>query len=258
MKDAVSKKSIEDTVLVKERHEILEQVESWLELPMLALGLGWLILFVVEVVWGLSRFLQTVSTAIWIIFIIDFVVRFTLAPFKLNYLKKNWLTALSLAAPALRLLKIARLAQILRVTRVARGMTLLRIVASLNRGMRALSATMRRRGFGYVVLLTIIVGLVGAAGMLAFEGNNVSSVTATAVTSGAAAAQGFQGYSGALWWTAMALTTMGSDYSPMTPEGRILAFIIALYAFAAFGYVTATLATFFIGRDSQSQKDEIS
>ncbi len=55
----------------------------------------------------------------------------------------------------------------------------------------------------------------------------------------------------------MALTTMGSSYSPVTPEGRILAFILALYAFGVFGYVTATLATFFVGRDAQSQEGEI-
>lgn len=51
----------------------------------------------------------------------------------------------------------------------------------------------------------------------------------------------------------MALTTMGSDYSPITPEGRVLGFVLALYAFAVFGYVTATLATFFVGRDVQGE-----
>jgi voltage-gated potassium channel len=55
----------------------------------------------------------------------------------------------------------------------------------------------------------------------------------------------------------MALTTMGSDYFPLTPEGRILGFLIALYAFAVFGYLTATLATFFVGRDAESAEGEI-
>ncbi len=35
--------------------------------------------------------------------------------------------------------------------------------------MRALGASMGRRGFGYVVALTMIVTLAGAAGMYAFE-----------------------------------------------------------------------------------------
>ncbi|MEO8287057.1 MAG: ion transporter [Chloroflexota bacterium] len=237
----------EKAVLNEERLEVLKQLERWLEVPMLVLGFIWLVLLVVEVVWGLGRFLQTVSNVIWVIFIADFLLRFTLAPFKLSYLKTNWLTALSLVAPGLRLLRIARLAQILRLTRVTRGLRLLRVISSLNRGMRALSATMGRRGFGYVVLLTLIVAVVGAAGMLAFEAEAV----------GAGSERGLHSYGDALWWTAMALTTMGSDYFPVTPEGRVLAFILALYAFAVFGYVTATLATFFVGRDAQSPEGEI-
>ena len=39
----------------------------------------------------------------------------------------------------------------------------------------------------------------------------------------------------------------GGEFAPTTPEGRGLAFLITLFGFAIFGYVTATLATFFIG-----------
>jgi voltage-gated potassium channel len=55
----------------------------------------------------------------------------------------------------------------------------------------------------------------------------------------------------------MLMTTMGSDYFPQTPEGRILCFLLALYAFAVFGYVTATLATFFIGQDADDDEAAI-
>jgi voltage-gated potassium channel len=49
----------------------------------------------------------------------------------------------------------------------------------------------------------------------------------------------------------MIMTTMGSEYWPQTPEGRVLTVFLALYAFAVFGYVTATLARFLIGRDME-------
>jgi voltage-gated potassium channel len=234
----------EKSRLADERHEVLEQLENWLEAPMLVLGFAWLVLFIVEVIWGLSPFLETVGTIIWIIFIIDFAVRFSLAPDKLAFLKTNWLTAISLLAPALRLLRIARVIRLLRLARVARGLRLLRIISSLNRGMRALGASMGRRGFGYVVALTLIVTLVGAAGMLAFEGEVANGT-------------GLRSYGDALWWTAMMMTTSGSDYWPRTPEGRALALLLALYAFAVFGYVTATLATFFVGREAESQQGEL-
>ena len=45
---------------------------------------------------------------VWIIFILDFAIEFTLAPRKLRYLKSNWLTAVSLLVPALRVLRIIR------------------------------------------------------------------------------------------------------------------------------------------------------
>ena len=68
---------------------------------------------------------------------------------------------------------------------------------------------------------------------------------------------GFRSYGDAFWWTAMLMTTSGSDYWPKTAEGRLLCFFLSLYAFAVFGYVTATLATFFLGRDADSADAEV-
>ena len=69
--------------------------------------------------------------------------------------------------------------------------------------------------------------------------------------------RGLNDYGTALWWTAMLMTTMGSEYWPQTPEGRVLCFFLSLYAFAAFGYLTAAIATFFIGRDADDDEAEI-
>jgi voltage-gated potassium channel len=230
--------------LDQERYEALEQLEDWLELPVLILGFVWLILLVVELIWGLNALLETAVYAIWIIFLVDFAIRFILAPAKLAYLKNNWLTALSLFLPALRVLRVARLVRVLQLTRATRGLRLVRVIGSLNRGMRALRASMGRRGFGYVALLTLVITLVGAAGMFAFEGSEAGH-------------EGFNNYGEALWWTAMIMTTMGSQHWPLTAEGRILAFLLSLYAFAVFGYVTATLATYFVGREAASEEADV-
>lgn len=225
-----------------ERDEVLRQLEDWLETPMLVLGFVWLALLVFELTWGLSPLLEIAGTVIWIVFIIDFGVKFTLAPRKLAYLKGNWLTAVSLAVPALRVFRVFRVVRLLRAARAARGLRLVRVITSLNRGMKALGASMGRRGFGYVIALTAVVTLAGAAGMYAFE-NEVPG--------------GLNSYGVALWWTAMLMTSMGSDYWPRTAEGRVLCFLLSLYGFAVFGYVTATLATFFIGRDAEDQAAEV-
>jgi len=217
--------------LQNERSKLLTSIEKFLEGPMIFLGFVWLVLLVVELVWGLSKPLEYSSLTIWVIFIIDFIIKFILAPVKLPFLKTNWLTVISLIIPALRIFRIFRFVRLLRGLR---GIRLVRIVSSLNRSMKSLGATMKRRGFGYVFLITLIVTFAGAAGMYALENPN----------------PGFNSYGMALWWTAMRVITAGNEFNPATPEGRGLAFLIAIFGYSIFGYVTATFATFFIGRDA--------
>ena len=215
----------------EERESTLQQLQDWLEKPMLVLSFVWLGLLVVELVWGLNRAPWVLGQVIWLVFLAEFALSLALAPRKLRYIRQNWLKALSLAAPALRVFRLARFA---RVARASRSVRLLRVVGSVNRGMNALGAAMRRRGFGYVLALTVIVTLAGSAGMYALERD--------------APGGGFDSYATALWWTAMILTTMGSESWPQTPDGRVLCFFLALYAFTVFGYVTAALATWWTRR----------
>ncbi len=222
----------------RERDELLERVCNWMEPPLILLGFVWLILLVIDFTRGLTPFLQLVSDAIWVIFIIAFLIEVTLARSKVAYLRHNWLTALSLALPALRVFRIFRAARALRAARAVRGARLVRVVSSLNRGTRALGRVMARRGVGYVALLTMLVTVGGAAAMYAFE----HGLPGSRITD----------FGSALWWTSMIMTTLGSEYWPQSAEGRLLCILLALYAFAVFGYVTATLASFFLDRDAEN------
>lgn len=236
--------------LERERDELLERILRALELPMLVLAFVWLALFVVEVLHGGSPVFDWLGWTIWAAFLLEFVLGLLVAPRKLAFLRSNWLKAIALLLPALRVLRVAgllraaRLARLARFSGAVRGARLVRLVSSLNRGMRALGASMGRRGFGYVVVLTLIATFAGAAGMLAFERE-------------APDGSGLRSYGDALWWTAMLMTTMGSEWWPRTTEGRLLCLLLAAYAFAVFGYVTATLATFFVGRDAADERGEL-
>jgi voltage-gated potassium channel len=235
-----------EPTLDQERSEVLQQWEDWLETPMLVLGFAWLGLFIVELVWGLNPLLEAIANTIWIVFIVDFGIKLCLAPRKKSYLRQNWLTAFSLLIPALRAFRIVQVIQSLQSVRVVRGLQLVRVMTRTNKGMRVLAASIGRRGFGYVVGLTAIVTLIGAAGMYAFE-REISAQNGTGITD----------YGTALWWTAMIMTTVGSDYFPKTAEGRVLCFLLALYAVAVCGYVTATLATFFVSQDTENDKAKL-
>lgn len=227
--------------VAKNRLQILHRLENLLEMPMAALGAVWLFLMVVELARGIGPAGQNAVTVIWIVFILDFMLRFAVAPRKFRYLRKNWLTAIALLLPALRIFRFAR---VLRTISRLRGLQLVRILGSVNRGMKALGKTMQRRGFGYVLALTFIVTAAGAAGMLSFEKNLPGG-------------QGLNDFWTALWWTAMLMTTMGSEYWPRTPEGRTLCLLLSIYAFAVFGYVTGTIATYFIGRDAADDNADL-
>ncbi len=229
-------------VLKRERNELLQRLEGWLEMPMLVLALVWLVLLVMELIRGESLLFYSLGIMIWVVFILDFVLKLVLTPDRVVYLRENWLTAISLLIPALRIFRVFRAFRLLRLARAGRGLRLVRVVSSLNRGMKALSASLSRRGFGYVIALTVLVTFAGAAGMYAFENEALG---------------GPHSYGASLWWTTMIMTTMGSQYWPQTAEERVLCVFLALYAFGIFGYVTAALATFFVGRDADSIDAEL-
>ena len=227
-----------DANVRRERWKLTARLARVLEVPMLVLSAVWSLLLVLEFTRGLSPGLQTLNDVIWLAFVAQFATEFLAAPGKRVYLRKHWLTGVSLALPALRLVRLVRVAGLARLAGVPRGLRLARLLGAMNRGMRTLATGFRRRGLGYLTLLTALVAVTGAAGMYRFELD-------------APGGPGFPDYTTALWWTAMLLTTMGSDYWPRTGEGRLLCLLLAIYAFAVFGYVTAAIAAYFVGRDQR-------
>lgn len=215
--------------VARQRWRLLCQVSRALDIPMALLGLLWAVFLVVDLVWGLSPALARAANVIWGLFVADFALRFVLAPRKLLFLRRNVLTLVSLALPALRFLRI------LRLFRVAQSLRLVRVLTSLNRGIKSARRASRDRGLGYVLAVTVLVILLGGAGMHAFERDGPT--------------EGFRIYGDSLWWTAMLLTSIASEYWPRSPEGRVLALVLSVYGFALFGYFTAFLASAFIGKD---------
>ena len=221
-----------------ERWQVLHQLEEWVETPMVVLSFIWLSLVVVELIWTTSGVFELLGTIIWAVFIAEFILRFILAPRKLRFLRRNPITIIALVAPAFRFFRA------LRLLRLARGLRLVRIVGTANRGLNAMRRSFGRRGLGYVLVTTALITVLGAAGMLAFEPSRQVE-------------GGFTSYGDALWWTAMLVMTMGTDFWPQTAEGRVLALLVTLYGFAVFGYITASFATFFIGQEAQADDGDV-
>ncbi|MDQ3191686.1 MAG: ion transporter [Bacteroidota bacterium] len=224
-----------------QRYRWLIKLSEATEIPLVVLGFAWLILLVIELIWKLTPFLQSVISVIWVIFILDFLVKFFLSPRKWLFLKKNVLTIISLFIPAFRLFRIFTSLRLLRTIGVIRSIRVIRVIGSINRGMRVLGRTLERRAFGYVVVLTLMICFVGAAAMFAFERETGA----------------YQNYWDALWWTAMLLTTIASESWPQTPEGKAVTLLLGLYSLGVLGYLTAMLASFFIGQDTTDKKGHL-
>lgn len=223
------------------RYRWLRAFNERFEILLVVLGFAWLVLLVIELIWQLTPFLESIVLIIWVIFIIDFLIKFFLASRKWTFLKQNVLTIVSLFIPAFRVFRVFASLRLLRTMGVIRSLRVIRVVTSINRGMRTLGKTFDRRAFGYVILLTLMVCFVGAAAMFAFEKETGA----------------FNNYWDALWWTAMLLTSIASEYWPQTAEGKVVTLFLGVYSLGVLGYFTAMLASFFIGQDASNQKGEI-
>lgn len=197
-----------------------------------ALAIVFLALLVVQYTVDLSaawsRRITVAQFAIWAIFVIDFFVRLTLAQSKVDFLRHNWFSALTLLLPALRAFRAVQIVAILRSTQAVE------FVPVANRGMRAMRATIARLAPIYIGALTIAILVLSAVGMLVIERS--------------AAHPNIRTFSDALWWSAATITTVGSELYPVTDEGRALAVLVMVYGLAFAGYIAATLVTLLIGR----------
>jgi len=231
-KDVQGRDEDSATSLADERESLQKRVGQWLDLPLAVLALIWAALLVVELAVDLppdisERVLQ-VDFAIWVVFVLDFILEFALAPNKLRYLQGNYLAALSLALPFVRAVRVAGL------FRVLRSVSLARIVLISNRATVALADLFSRHLFQYVVSLVVVTTTLGAAGVYFFERDNQSSP--------------LRSFGETLWWASTVATTINAGPDPVTAEGRIVALILRVVALAVFGYVTASIASFLVGR----------
>ncbi len=233
--------------LRSQRWRLLSQLIYTLEPAMIALSVIWLILIVVDLTSGLAGYWQTINAVIWILFVVDFLLELLVAPDRKIYLRHHWLTAVSLVVPAFRVLGLLRLIRLIRAASAARALNILRFISSINRGMGTLGRILRHRGFGYVVALTTVVVFAGAGLMQQFE--DPASLRQQGFQRIVDAGGGFTNYADALWWTAMIMTTMGSEYWPHTTAGRVVCLILSIYAFAVFGFITANIASYLVGQE---------
>ncbi|PRY09962.1 hypothetical protein CLV24_11630 [Pontibacter ummariensis] len=122
----------------RRRYRLLYKLEAGLETPMFLLAIVWLVFLIIEFVQGLTEVQQQIVTAIWIIFILEYLLKLFLAQNKWAYIRNNLITLVALIIPAFRAFRLVRAIRILRATRVASTTNFVRALTSGKRFWSAL------------------------------------------------------------------------------------------------------------------------
>jgi voltage-gated potassium channel len=138
------------------RAELARRIEHWFDLPLAVLGGIWLLLLATDLAFGATPVVEMGTTVIWGVFVLEFALRLLVAPKRGRFLRRNWLTALSLALPALRVLRFARVFRLLRLGRGVRALRVARLLTSDDEGIGVL-ASLSRGANGVLAALDLCV-----------------------------------------------------------------------------------------------------
>ena len=180
-----------------------------------------------------------IDLTILLIFAVDYFYRLVRAKNKWVFIKSNIFDLIAIMPfdKAFRIARLARLIRLARMTRFARFTKLIRLFAFARRFGNTFFGVLKTNGLIYMIIITFIIILVGAFGILAIEPGMVT-------------------FGDALWWSLVTTTTVGyGDISPETPGGRILAGILMIVGIGFLGMVTGSIATFFLDRLSSSKNE---
>ncbi len=192
------------------------------------LAFAWTVVVIAELTLELTPrargFLADVDAAIWLTFAVAFFVQFALAPDKLTYLRTHVVTAIAVLIPAARIVQVAGAVTLLRPAWLAH------LIVVGDRAIRETGELFREQRLLYVLALLGISTLLSASGVYFFERHVPRS--------------GFHDFGDALWWAAAMATTINTSTDPVTPEGRVIGFLLRVVALAFFGFVTGSIASF--------------
>ena len=222
------------------REELRERLDRYLDLPLALASVLLVLLAIIELTREVSEpwqsRLEVLGWFLWALFFVEFAVKFALAPSKRLYLRHHWLDALVVLVPFLKFLRM------LRVFRATRVLPVFRLLVFGGRGSEGALTLLKRRRLGQLALISVLVILIGAAVGFILENGAPGSRMET--------------FGDALWWSASLVTTVASEVYPVTPGGRILGFLLMLYAVGIFSYFIASISSLLVDLDARRASEE--
>lgn len=176
--------------------------------------------------------LSNMAYIIWIVFVLDYLVRFVLSSNKKNFIKNNIIDLISIipfhtffiSLSNLGILHIGKYVILLKLVMV------LRIIAIVKRSNSNFYRFIRTNNFNYTLFITIVMIFLSSVAMSYFEHWRIGD---------------------SLWWSIVTVTTVGYGYiCPKTFSGRVVASILMIFGIGFIGSLTSTLSTYFIKKEN--------
>lgn len=213
------------------RHDLVDRIEQVTKYPLVLLGVAWLVVAVTVVTANVNGTVSVSLVAtlftLWVILLVEYLVRLVLTPDTRGYLKRRWVEPATVVLPPLQgwhLIGIERMTLLIREAQLRVAFILSH--HSLFRVLIAAAGSL----------------FLGAWLVLLFEenipGGNIHS------------------YPNALWWAIVTVTTVGyGDRFPASEGGRIVASVLMLVGIGLIGVLTATVASVFMKEHTDANKE---
>lgn len=181
----------------------------------------------------LSQTLGWIDFAFCLLFLADFFWRFTLAPRKWAFVRRNWIDLLG-AIPFVGPLRSVRVVRLVRLIRLTRFLVLLR------RLVLHFEVPIPTKALGYLGIVAVLWWAFAGGAFIMFERD---------------ANENIKGLDDALWWSITTLSTVGyGDLYPVTGGGRIIAAATMALGVGILGTFGGTIATMFLDFREQGRK----
>lgn len=173
------------------------------------------------------------DNVILIIFAIDYIVRFIIAPKKIDFFKNNVFDLIAIIpfSSVFSFFRFARLFRLAKFSRLLKLTKFARVVGVFGKIKRQADKFLHTNGFIYMLYAAVVLIILSSILISYFENKT---------------------FSDALWWSIVTCTTVGyGDISPVTGIGRVVAVILMVFGIGMISMLTGTITTFFSQRYSE-------
>ena len=184
--------------------------------------------------------LHTLDTAIFYIFIFDYVTRLIISRDK-KYFFKNNIPDLIAIIPFNSLFKVFRIAKLIRLASMTKLLKLARFVGVFVRLNKKIKGVLKTNGLNHALWFTLIIILLSAIGIYVAEPHTVRT------------------FENALWWSFVTATTVGyGDIYPITAVGKIMGGIITFLGVGSVAIPTGIISAGFVENYTEMQRNRLS